>query len=43
MEYLREKQQYVEVIDSLTEENINLRQIIGGFENRFKGMLFKFY
>ncbi|KAI6200956.1 hypothetical protein M3Y96_00789800 [Aphelenchoides besseyi] len=32
-EYFREKQQYIEIINQLTEENIEMRKIIGDFED----------
>ncbi|KAI1731908.1 hypothetical protein Ddc_00752 [Ditylenchus destructor] len=39
-EFLREKHQYMEIIDRLTEENMDLRRIIGEYEKQQRDDLF---
>jgi hypothetical protein len=36
-EFLREKDQYLAIINRLVEENMHLRQVIGEFEQRRRG------
>jgi 3-methyladenine DNA glycosylase Tag len=38
-EFLREKQQYIDIIAQLTEENMAMRKIIGEYEQQEQGKL----
>jgi hypothetical protein len=39
-EFLREKDQYLAIINRLVDENMHLRQVIGQFEHRRRGKSF---